>query len=448
MDQLPEHRKSARASASAHGRHGARRAAPRPPAAGEVRRWLTAASGTRRVAAAFAAGAASTLALAPLHLWPVMFATLPLLVWLMDAAAPRAAAPLVRARACASIGWWFGFGYFLISLYWLGFAFFVQAEKFAWMAPLGVLVMPAGLALFYGLALAIAGVVWRPGPARVVTLALSLFAAEWLRGHVLTGFPWNALGYTIAAPDALMQAGALVGVYGLGFFAVLIFASPATLADAGRRVSRWIMPVIAAALLAGTAGWGTWRLSLPLPLDVSGPKLRIVQANIPQAEKWKPKSRGWIFARYLSLSEKGNGADLEEAGVTHLIWPEAALPFIYLFDNDIAKDEWREAFDQLLPEDVMLITGANRAETVTDTEGKRVVSAVYNSILALDGRGLVSATADKAHLVPFGEYLPFQETLEAIGIRQLTNLPGGFAPVRVSRAYAVRPAAIQPADLL
>ncbi len=417
-----------RADASPPHRRREDDAAPLPRDTSKVRRWLGAATGRRRAAVAFAAGALSTLALAPLHLWPVMFATLPVLVWLLDGAVARAAAPLARARACAAIGWWFGFGYFFASLYWLGFAFFVQAEKFAWMAPLGILAMPAGLALFYALAAATASLAWRPGPARVTSLALAFFAAEWLRGHVLTGFPWNAIGHTLAAPDVLIQTGALVGVYGLGFFAVLIFASPATLADAGGRAARWIMPVIASILLAGAAGWGTWRLSLPDPPDATDVKLRIVQANIPQAEKWKPGSRDWIFARYLSLSADGGGAGLEAAGITHLIWPEAALPFVYLFDSDIAKEEQREAFDRLLPERIMLITGANRAETVTNDDGKRTVSAVYNSILALDDRGLVSTTADKAHLVPFGEYLPFQETLEALGIRQLTNLPGGFAP--------------------
>ncbi len=389
---------------------------------------LRALDGWRRAAAAFAAGALSTLALAPLHMWPVMFAMLPVLVWLMDGAAARAAAPLSRLRACAAIGWWFGFGYFFAGLYWLGFAFFVQAEKFAWMAPLGVLAMPAGLALFYALAAAIAGLVWRPGPARIVTLALAFFAIEWLRGHVLTGFPWNAIGHTLAAPDTLMQAGALVGIYGLGFFAVVIFAAPATLADAGGRAARWLTPVIAAALLSGAGAWGAWRLSLPMPPDAAGPKLRIVQANIPQTQKWKPEARDWIFARYLSLSAGGSGAGLEAAGITHLVWPEAALPFVYLFDSDIAKEEHRAAFDRLLPERVQLMTGANRAETVTNHDGKRVVSAVYNSILVLDDRGRVSTMADKAHLVPFGEYLPFQDTLEALGIRQLTNLPGGFAP--------------------
>jgi len=383
--------------------------------------------GWRRYGLAFGAGAISTLALAPLHLWPVMFAALPALVFLLDGAAARSPRCLARVRACAAIGWWFGFGYFFASLYWIGFAFFVQAEKFAWMSPLGILAMPAGLALFFGLAGGLAGAFWRPGPSRIAVLALSFFAVEWLRGNIFTGFPWNAIGYTLAAPDALMQTGALVGVYGMSFLAVLIFAAPATLIDPGGRSLRYLMPGLAVVLLAGMAAWGWWRVAQPLPPDVAGPKLRIVQASIPQAEKWKPEARQWIFERYLSLSSGDGARALEPAGISHLIWPEAALPFVYLFDDQIAKDSQRQAFDRLLPSGTTLITGANRAETFTNEDGERIVSAVYNSILALDDGGAVITTSDKAHLVPFGEYLPFQETLESIGIRQLTGLPGGFA---------------------
>ncbi len=381
-------------------------------------------AGWRRNLLAFGAGAVSTLALAPLHLWPVMFATLPLVVWLLDGIVARAPDFAARLRGAAVLGWWFGFGYFFASLYWIGFAFFVQAERFAWMSPLGIFIMPAGLALFYALSLAMASAVWRPGPARIFVFALAFFVVELLRGHILTGFPWNAIGYTLAAPDTLMQAGALVGIYGLSFFAALIFAAPATLTDQTGRALRYLMPAAAAVLLASMAGWGWWRLAQALPPDVAGPKLRIVQANIPQADKWKPEARGWIFERYLKLSRGGASLSPE---VTHVIWPEAALPFVYLFDDDIAGESHREAFDRLLPLGTTLITGANRAVTATNAGGERRISAVYNSVLALDDRGGVIAIADKSHLVPFGEYLPFQDTLEALGIRQLTNLPGGFA---------------------
>jgi len=404
----------------------AKHAGPLTPGWLAPRASLRGLSGWRRQAAAFGAGAVSTLALAPLHLWPVMFATLPVLVWLLDGLVARADTLRTRLRGAAALGWWFGFGYFFAGVYWTGFAFFVQAERFAWMSPLGVLVMPAGLALFFALAVALAALTWRAGNARLVTLALAFFVIEWLRGHVLTGFPWNAIGYTLAAPDTLMQTGALVGVYGLGFFAVLIFAAPAALTDDGSRLQRYAMPGVAAALLSAMAIWGAWRLSEPLPPDVAGPKLRIVQASIPQADKWRPEARNGIFARYLRLSR--NGASLDQAGITHVVWPEAALPFVYLFDTQVAGESEKQAFNSLLPPGAMLITGANRAETVTNADGERVVSAVYNSLLALDDRGRVAATADKTHLVPFGEYLPFQETLEALGVRQLTNLPGGFAP--------------------
>jgi apolipoprotein N-acyltransferase len=373
----------------------------------------------------FGAGSISTLALAPLHLWPVMFATLPVVVWLLDGLAARAGTMGARLRGASLLGWWFGFGYFFASLYWIGFAFFVQAEQFAWMSPLGILFMPAGLALFFALGLALASAVWRPGPARIVLLALAFFAVELLRGHVLTGFPWNAIGYTLAAPETLMQSGALFGVYGMSFLAVLVFAAPATLTDKTGRALRYVMPALAVLLLAGMAGWGWWRLAQPLPPDVAEAKLRIVQANIPQADKWKPEARDWIFQRYLRLSR--GGASLAGSGITHIVWPEAAPPFVYLFDNDIPEDSQRHAFARLLSPGSMLITGANRAETAVNASGERVVAAVYNSVLAIDDRGGVVAIADKSHLVPFGEYLPFQDTLEAIGIRQLTQLPGGFA---------------------
>jgi len=384
-----------------------------------------AVTGWRRAGAAFIAGAISTLALAPLHLWPVMFATLPVLVWLIDGVVARASGLMPCFRAAAVCGWWFGFGYFFAGLYWIGFAFFVEAEKFAWLAPLGVLAMPAGLALFFALAVAMASLAWSSGPARIVTLALAFFIAEWARGHVLTGLPWNTIGYTLAAPDVLMQSAALVGVYGLSFFAVLIFAAPATLTEPSSRSAKYVMPGIAVLLIAASAAWGLWRQSEAVPPDVSGPKLRLVQANIPQAEKWNPDARDWIFERYLGLSRGGDNT-LKTTGISHIIWPEAALPFVYLFDDQIAKSSWQQSFDELLPAGTMLITGANRAETVPGKDDERIVSDVYNSVLALDERGVVTEKVDKAHLVPFGEYLPFQKTLESIGVRQLTNLPGGF----------------------
>ena len=133
--------------------------------------------------------------------------------------------------AAALAGWWFGFGYFLAGLYWVGYAFLVDADIFGWLLPFAVTALPAGLALFTALGFALARLLWTGDAARVLALAASLTVAEWLRGHVLTGFPWNAFGYALSEPLALAQIASLIGLWGLTFLAVAIFASPAALID-------------------------------------------------------------------------------------------------------------------------------------------------------------------------------------------------------------------------
>ena len=226
-------------------------------------------SGWRRPATAFAAGSLTVLAMAPFFLWPVLFLTLPVLVWLIDGSAAQGGrAPSFRQRPAvraASAGWWFGFGYFLFGLFWIGEAFLVEADKFAWLLPFAVTLMPAGLAIFTALAAAAARLVWPAGAARIIVLALALSAAEWLRGHVLTGFPWNVLGYALTWPLSMMQSAALFGIYGLTLLAVLIFASPLVLvADAVARGARngalwWAAGLVLLAALAVAILLVVWR---------------------------------------------------------------------------------------------------------------------------------------------------------------------------------------------
>src|SRR6186713_1471004 len=186
--------------------------------------------GWRRRLAAFAAGAASVLAMAPFFVWPVLWLTLPALVWLIDGAlSPHNSSSSTRwyqrpEIAAAAVGWWFGFGYFLAGLFWVGEAFLVEAEVFAVLLPLAVTLLPGGLALFHAAAAGIAARLWRDGPSRVLVLALTLSAMEWARGHIFTGLPWNVLGYALTYPLPLMQSAAVFGIYGLTLVAALVFA--------------------------------------------------------------------------------------------------------------------------------------------------------------------------------------------------------------------------------
>jgi apolipoprotein N-acyltransferase len=375
--------------------------------------------GWRRALLAFAAGALSTLALAPFHAWPLLFLTFPVLTWLIDGAA---AGRWGRVAGAAAVGWWFGFGYFVAGLYWIGIAFLVDAKTFAWLMPFAVMGLPAGLALLTALGAALAALVWTPGATRLLSLAAGLTIAEWLRGHLLTGFPWNAFGYALTSPLALAQGASLVGLWGLTFLAVAVFASPAVLADSPAETRRRFLPLaLALTALAALALYGTIRLSATPTTFVDGVRLRIMQPNLPQDTKFKYSAKPQVMSHYLALSDRATGPDNRGVrDVTHLIWPESAFPFLLTREPDALAQ-----IADLLPPGTVLITGAARAEPAAGTG--RPVHA-YNSIYVIDHDGTILSVYDKVHLVPFGEYLPFQPLLESIGLRQLTKVQGGFRP--------------------
>ena len=205
-------------------------------------------------------------------------------MWLIDGAS---AGRLGGVMSAAVSGWWFGFGYFVAGLYWLGFAFLVDAKTFAWLLPFAVVGLPAGLAFFTAAAFGLARLLWMRGPLRILALALALTATEWLRGHVLTGFPWNTFGYALTGPLVLAQASALIGLWGLTFFAVYLFASPAVLADERGDTPRpWMTVLLPLALLGAVAVYGAVRLSQSPTQFVPGVKLRIMQPNLTQDEKF------------------------------------------------------------------------------------------------------------------------------------------------------------------
>jgi len=372
--------------------------------------------GWRRALIAFAAGAASTLALAPFNAWPVLFLTFPILVWLVDGAA---AGRLRGIGAAAIAGWWFGFGYFLAGLYWIGFAFLVDADKFAWLLPFAVVALPAGMALYTALGLALARLLWTRGAMRVLTLAAALTIAEWLRGHVVSGFPWNAFGYALTGPMALAQGFALVGLWGMTFLAVLIFASPAVLADhPADTPHRFIAPLISVVLLVALAGYGTVRLGQNATSFVPGVRLRIMQPNLTQDERFNYGAKQQVMRRYLALSDRATGPQTSGvADVTHLIWPESAFPFYLAREADALAQ-----IAALLSGHTVLITGAVRAAAM----GPSGAVHAYNSVYVIDRDGSFDGIYDKVHLVPFGEYLPFEDFVESLGVIPLTKMPGGF----------------------
>ena len=390
-------------------------ALPRGPLP-RLARGLTRQAGWRRLALAWMAGALGALAMPPYGALPALAVSLTVAVWLVDGAVYGRPASR-RVWPCLPVGWAWGFGYLTAGLWWLGSAFLVEADEFLWALPLGVVGLPLALGLFYGAGFAAAGALWSAGLARIVALAFGLGAAEWLRGHLFTGFPWNALGMALAQDIRLMQAAAGLGLYGLTVLAVLACAAPATLATGSRAPARYGPTVAAALLLAGMALYGSGRLGAPDP-PVAGVRLRLLQPNLPQDAKFRPENRDDILDRYVELTERP-----PEAGApapTHVVWPESAFPFLIQRDPDaLAKVAAGLRLGQ------QLITGAARADEPLPGERPRI----FNAVLVIGPDGRVSDTYDKVHLVPFGEYLPgpLDAALRAMGLRQFVAVPGGFS---------------------
>jgi apolipoprotein N-acyltransferase len=367
--------------------------------------WFRSCVGRGRLLVAAGLGAVSALAYAPFYAWPLLLLTFPVLVWLIDGAA-YARRPWLTA---AWIGWAFGFGFFLVGLHWIGFAFVVDSDRHAWLLPFVAVLFPGGLALFFALAAGVARLRWA-GWARVLVLAAALAAVEWLRGHILTGFPWNLPGYVWSGTDTMFQLVSVTGIYGLSLVTLIAFLAPAAIVDAdGRRLDARLALAVPPALLVALFVFGWARLPSAPAATFDKVAVRIVQPNVPQTEKWKREffQRNWQVL--VDLTRQPGLATR-----TVVVWPEAAPPLALL-----ETPEALQVAAMVLPDRTTLLTGTIRIE-----RGEK--SRFFNSMAAVSGAGEVLATYDKAHLVPFGEYLPLYSLLEPLGVSQITGGGQGY----------------------
>jgi apolipoprotein N-acyltransferase len=375
--------------------------------------------GWRRRALAVAGGAFGALTLAPFGLWPLLVVPFAIAVWLLDGVA----SPSLHRRLGQAFadGWFWGFGYFVAGLWWLGAAFLVEADKFLWAMPFGVFGLPMVLAFFPAAGFALAQLVWQPGASRIFALAGAIGFTEWCRSWLFTGFPWNAFGQALAENSLLSQTASLVGLHGLTVLAVGLAATPAVIIGLDSRARQVTTGLMAVGLLAGMALFGWQRIpAQPSPL-VAGVKLRIMQPNLPQDDKFQPDKGREIVDRYLSISDRATSPrTLGLQDVTHLIWPESAFPFLL----DRTPDALQR-ISSALPRGVTLITGAARAGASLPGESQ---PPIFNAIQVITRDGGIVASYDKHHLVPFGEYLPgiFERLMHGLGLTAFVAIPGGF----------------------
>ncbi|MDA0228808.1 MAG: apolipoprotein N-acyltransferase [Proteobacteria bacterium] len=352
---------------------------------------VAALDGWRRSLLGFCLGVAAAGALPPAHVLPLLVPAFAGLLWLIAAARSP-------WRAALS-GWWFGFGHFLAACYWVGAALLTDPDKFAWVAAPAVLGLSAGLALFPALAALAVFLSRRTGFSRLLVFAVFWTVAEWLRGHLLSGFPMNLIGTSWTISEGMIQMVAVAGVYGLSFITILAAAAPALLAEHREEsdaVRNWRVPAAMILLLAAIWVGGTVRLAVQHPAALEGVKLLIVQANIPQQLKWRADARQASMEKHRRMT-----LAVPPGSFSHVIWPETAVP--YDVSNDPRLAAWLAA---AVPEDGLLFTGALRRG---GEPGEAPI--LWNSLHAIDAKGGLSASYDKHHLVPFGEYMPLRSIM-------------------------------------
>ncbi|CAN7150377.1 apolipoprotein N-acyltransferase [Phenylobacterium sp. LjRoot219] len=354
-----------------------------------------------------------------------------LMLRMVDAPAER---PL---RQAFFRGWLAGLGFFAVSVWWIVEPFMVDAATQGWMAPFALLLLAGGLALFWGAAASLYRALKPHGFIRVLVFAGCLAGFEWLRGHVLTGFPWNPPGSSWRAGSAPSQIAAVVGVYGLSWITLAIASAPALLFDARPRAARAMALGAAVLALVGLYGFGAARLAGAQPASASAPMIRVVQANIDQKEKWRPENLDSIFATYLELSRRPAAVQPDI-----VVWPEGALPAVV--DQLLAPGlPYAPALTATFAPGQSLLMGANRAERGPDGEYR-----YFNSLVAFrrEDVGLrLTGVYDKHHLVPFGEYMPLGDLATKVGFRSLVHMPEDFTagpPARPMIAAGVPP--VQP----
>ncbi len=356
----------------------------------------------------FLSGSVSAFAMAPYNIWVIFFIGFGVLYWSIHSAA--------RKRSAFAFGWLWAFGYFLFSLYWIGNALLVEGNPYQWAYPLAVSGLPALLACFNGVACVFIKrflklETWQGYLGAVAALSL----AEWLRGYLFTGFPWNLYGYTWIDLLPIAQLVSLESVYFLTFVTLFWMTIGGYWTIGKGKLSKRVLNVVILASFFGVFSFGEERLNQDISLD-DNTLIKIVQPNTPQDEKWQRDKMEGHFRDALGLSRAHGGEPKE----TIIIWPETTLSpyFLEKRRDDIAK------VLKGYKNDVILLSGALQHD--------RENSAYYNSLLTIDKNGAIGNTYNKSHLVPFGEYIPFQDIIPLKTITQFQGFEKGNGPANMS----------------
>lgn len=382
--------------------------------------------------ASFIFGSLCNLAFAPFHFFPAAILSMCGFYFLLENKSQK--------KKIFWISWFYGFGYFLAGIYWIVISLLVDAEKFAWLIPFGLTLIPGILAMYVGLfGLSYKSFIKRFELSKTYEKILS-FAIIWLifevlRSFLFSGFPWNLIGYIFSSTEYLIQIASISGIYGLSFLAILICLSPALFLDFDKekiikklpKNSDIVFAIALSLLIISSFIFGKIHIDDSEVPSSEREELRLVQGNIKQDLKWDERQKYNNLMKHVSLT---NSASLKN--IKAVIWSETSIPYVVTPDSDLLK-----AIKPAIPENGVLITGGLKLRALEDGR----IGDIWNSVFAITNDAIIGSY-NKHHLVPFGEYVPLQKYLPFIS--KITDGAVGFSQGEGPQTIKTNPFSFSP----
>lgn len=366
----------------------------------------------------FIAGVVAAYAMAPTSFWPLMFAGLSAFYILY--------AQGLKAWGATLLGFFFALGYFMTGLWWIGNALLVEGNEFAWVWPISVIGLPTLLSLFTAVACGCAFIIASPRTVRgFIAFVACLALAEWVRGHIFSGFPWNLYGYTWGDILPMAQFASIAGAYGLSLLTIF-WATLAGFLYIGKLDNRekTILLTLAAVSIGACLAYGMIRLKNNPTAYNDKVELQIVQPNIRQDMKWDPGELVRNFEKHLELSKAPKG-ERTDAETTVILWPETAIGPA-LSGNETARDKIVEVL-KTHPTKTYLLSGLLDREEDAETG----IRTYFNSLGIFTADGLMKNVYSKTHLVPLGEFIPFQQYIPIKPVVEFSGFQHGNGPSNI-----------------
>ncbi len=312
----------------------------------------------------------------------------------------------------------FALGYFVTGLNWIGNALLVEGNDYKWVWPLAVIALPTLLSLFTALFLTINHILFKnENLIKFIGFCLFLSLSEWVRGFVFTGFPWNLYGYGLASVATISQSLSIVGPYGLTLFTIIWGGLLGYLFTDGKYKAPLSLVVILS--FVGTFIYGHQKLKNADVQFDENINVHIIQPNIAQEKKWQNEELANNFEKLTSTLQ----GSLDNNKKHIVIWPETAIPPI-LLNNQTANQRIRT----MLGDNAILLSGAL---TMQPDETTSKIN-YYNALLTWTKNKRGAKLYAKSHLVPFGEYIPFQKFIPLPTVTQFSGFKRGSGPKTIN----------------